>query len=174
MSDLPSASGRKVPSPGGQAAALLGFLGLSMAAWIVASVPIILNSTGWFAASVKAPWMPPGWMFRSMWMLLYAAVALAAWLVWRRQALRGSTRWWYAAQLLFNAAWPLTFFGLYPLIGTAALWGALVVIAGLGLSVGFLVVRFGPVSATAGLLMLPYLSWVIYSFSLNLFSALHN
>jgi tryptophan-rich sensory protein len=113
-------------------------------------------------------------MFRSMWMLLYAAVAVAAWLVWRRRALHGSTRFWYVAQLLFNAAWPLTFFGLYPLLGTTALWAALAVITGLGVSAGFLVVRFGPVSVTAGLLMLPYLSWVIYSFTLNLFSALHN
>ncbi|MEQ7738299.1 TspO/MBR family protein, partial [Escherichia coli] len=71
-------SGRRI-----QALALLGFLGLSLGAWALASIPIILNSTGWFADSVKAPWMPPGWMFRSVWLTLYAGVAVAAWLVWR-------------------------------------------------------------------------------------------
>ena len=40
----------------------------------------------WFDALVKPAFMPPGWMFRSMWMLLYAAVAVAAWLVWLRPA----------------------------------------------------------------------------------------
>lgn len=174
ISDVPVVPGRPARGSRRQVVGLLGFLGLSMAAWTIASIPIMLNSTGWFATSAKAPWTPPGWMFRTMWMFLYAAVAVSAWLVWCRHALHGSTRRWYAAQLLFNAAWPLTFFGLHPLIGTAALWVALAVLTGLCVSVGFLVVRFGPVSNSAGLLVLPYLSWVIYSLSLNLYSALNN
>jgi tryptophan-rich sensory protein len=32
----------------------------------------------------------------------------------------------------------------------------------------------GPVQTWAGLLVLPYLSWVVFSASLNLYSALHN
>jgi benzodiazapine receptor len=48
------------------------------------------------------------------------------------------------------------------------------VIGGLGVSVAFLILRFGPVSPAAGLLMLPYLSWVVFSSSLNLYSAIHN
>jgi translocator protein len=159
---------------GHQAIALAGFLSLSLAAWAVASVPIILNSGGWFAGSVKAPWMPPGWMFRSMWTLLYVGVAVAAWLVWRKGALTGGTLAGYLIQLVLNAAWPLAFFGLFPVFGAAALWVAFVVIAGLACSLAFLILRFGPVSPTAGLLMLPYLSWVVFSSSLNLYSAIHN
>jgi translocator protein len=159
---------------GRQAIALAGFLSLSLAAWAVASVPIILNSSGWFAGSVKAPWMPPGWMFRSMWTLLYVGVAVAAWLVWRKGALTGGTLAGYLIQLVLNAAWPLAFFGLFPVFGAAALWVAFLVIAGLACSLAFLILRFGPVSPTAGLLMLPYLSWVVFSSSLNLYSAIHN
>lgn len=158
----------------GQAVALVGFLALSAAAWAAASIPIILHSSGWFAASVKAPWMPPGWMFRSMWILLYAGVAVAAWLVWRKGALKGSTLAGYIVQLVLNAGWPLAFFGLYPVLGTAALWAAFVVIAALALSLVFLILRFGPVSTGAGLLVLPYFSWVVFSSSLNFYSALHN
>ncbi|WP_374201038.1 TspO/MBR family protein [Arthrobacter sp. AK04] len=118
--------------------------------------------------------MPPGWMFRSMWMLLYVAVAVAAWLVWRRGSLTGGTLAGYLIQLMLNAAWPLAFFGLFPVFGAAALWAAFLVIGGLGVSVAFLILRFGPVSPAAGLLMLPYLSWVVFSSSLNLYSAIHN
>jgi benzodiazapine receptor len=165
---------QQLPGRGQQAVALAGFFSLSLAAWAAASVPIILHSSGWFAVSVKAPWMPPGWMFRSMWMLLYVAVAVAAWLVWRRGSLTGGTLAGYLIQLVLNAAWPLAFFGLFPVFGAAALWAAFLVIGGLGVSVAFLILRFGPVSPAAGLLMLPYLSWVVFSSSLNLYSAIHN
>ncbi|TDL32366.1 TspO/MBR family protein [Arthrobacter nitrophenolicus] len=162
------------PGRARQALALLGFLALSLAAWALASVPIILHSPGWFAESVKAPWMPPGWMFRSMWIALYIGVAVAAWLVWRKGALTRGTLACYIVQLVLNAGWPLTFFGLYPVLGTAALWVAFAVIAGLAVTLVFLIMRFGPVSAGAGLLVLPYFSWVVFSASLNLYSALHN
>lgn len=175
--DPPSRDGAaesRGPARGQQAVALAGFLALSAAAWALASVPIILHSGGWFAGSAKAPWMPPGWMFRSMWMLLYVGVAVAAWLVWRKGKLRGGTLAGYLVQLVLNAAWPLAFFGLFPVFGAAALWAAFLVIAGLAASLAFLVVRFGPVSPAAGLLMLPYFSWVVFSSSLNLYSAIHN
>jgi len=107
-------------------------------------------------------------------MLLYVAVAVAAWLVWRRGFLTGGTLAGYLLQLALNAAWPLAFFGLFPVFGAAALWAAFLVIGGLGVSVAFLILRFGPVSPAAGLLMLPYLSWVVFSSSLNLYSAIHN
>ncbi|MFP5365819.1 tryptophan-rich sensory protein [Pseudarthrobacter phenanthrenivorans] len=170
----PATAGWQPSGRGRQAVALAGFLALSLAAWALASVPIILHSGGWFAGSTKAPWMPPGWMFRSMWMLLYVGVAVAAWLVWRKGELTGSTLAGYLAQLVLNAAWPLAFFGLFPVFGSAALWAAFLVIAGLAASLAFLTLRFGPVSPAAGLLMLPYLSWVVFSGSLNLYSAIHN
>lgn len=164
----------RVPGSGRQLLALAGFLALSIAAWMLASIPIILNANGWFAGSVKAPWMPPGWMFRSAWTLLYVGVAVAAWLVWRRGGLVRGALAAYVAQLLLNAAWPLTFFGLYPVLGGAALWTALIVITALAAALSFLVLRFGPVSSAAGFLILAYFSWVVFSATLNFYSALHN
>jgi translocator protein len=63
---------------------------------------------------------------------------------------------------------------MYPMAGTAALWAALLVICSLAATLAFLIVRFGPIDATAGLLMLPYFAWVVFSASLNLYSAVHN
>jgi len=141
---------------------------------MLASVPIILNSNGWFADSTQAPWMPAGWMFRTAWLSLYAGIAVAAWLVWRQGALARPLARLYGLQLLLNLAWPVTFFGMYPLLGAAALWLALAVIGALGFVLVLLILRFGPISTVAGLLVLPYFSWVVFSASLNLYSAIHN
>ncbi|MFF1879849.1 TspO/MBR family protein [Pseudarthrobacter sp. NPDC058196] len=176
ITDLRPAAGTagKVPGRRSQIVALAGFLGLSAAAWVLASIPIILNSTGWYAGSLKAPWMPPSLMFRITWMVLYVGVAAAAWLVWRKGGLRGPALAGYAVQLLLNASWPVTFFAMYPIAGAAALWAAFLVICSLAATLAFLIVRFGPVDATAGLLVLPYFSWVVFSASLNLYAAVHN
>ena len=163
-----------LPGIRSQGMALAGFLALSALAWVLASVPIILNSNGWYVASLKAPWMPPSWLFRSAWMVLYAGVAAAAWLVWRKGGLTGETSAGYVIQLLLNAAWPVTFFALYPVLGVAALWLAFAVICALTATLAFLILRFGPVNAAAGYLVLPYFSWLVFSASLNLYAAIHN
>jgi tryptophan-rich sensory protein len=80
----------------------------------------------------------------------------------------------YAVQMLLNLAWAPTFFGMYPIWGVAALWLGLVVIAALVAAVATTIVRFGLISTTAGLLMLPCLSWVVFSGSLNLYAAVNN
>lgn len=42
------------------------------------------GDSAWYQALVKPTWTPPGWIFGPVWTLLYAAMALAAWRVWRR------------------------------------------------------------------------------------------
>jgi translocator protein len=167
-------TGRPGPSTGRQVLALAGFLSLSFVVCMLASVPIILHSNGWFAGSTKAPWMPAGWMFRTVWIGLYACIGLSGWLVWRKGALAGRLLRSYGLQLLLNLAWPFMFFAMYPMLGSLALWLAFAVICALAGVLALLVMDAGPVQTWAGLLVLPYLSWVVFSASLNLYSALHN
>ncbi|WP_120951663.1 TspO/MBR family protein [Arthrobacter oryzae] len=167
------------PGPGRQAAALLGFLAVSHAVSYVASLAIISNADGWYAAAEKAPWTPPGWAFGSVWMMLYTSVAVAAWLVWRQKpgALTGEKRvamTVYGILLFVNLAWAPLFFGMYPMIGTAALWLALLVIAAHAVAASATVIVFGLISRAAGLLMLPYVSWIVFSCSLNVYAAARN
>ena len=114
-------------------------------------------------------------MFGPVWTLLYTAMAVAAWLVWRRRA--EETRpalTAYAVQLLLNLLWTPVFFGLYPVLGTPALWIAFGIIVALAVAVAVTVLYFGPISRTAGLLLLPYFAWVVFASSLNLWAALNN
>lgn len=158
-----------------QLAALLAFLAASaLVAWL-GSQATINNVDGWYAAADKAPWSPPNWLFGPVWTVLYASMAVAAWMVWRsRSATRRTALTVYFVQLALNLAWTPVFFGLYPEWGSAALWLALGIIIALALAIAVTVLLFGPIRRTAGLLMLPYLSWVIFAASLNLWAAANN
>jgi tryptophan-rich sensory protein len=102
-------------------------------------------------------------------------MAVAAWLVWRRRTDRTRPAMVaYAVQLLLNLAWTPMFFGLYPALGTAALWLALVIIVALIAAVVVTVLYFGPISRTAGLLLLPYVAWLVYATTLNAWAAFNN
>lgn len=162
-------------SAGVQLLGLLAFLGASaLVAWLGA-LATLDNVNGWYVAADKAPWSPPNWVFGLVWTLLYTAMAVAAWLVWRRRAERSKFALLvYAVQLLLNLLWTPVFFGLYPVMGTMALWLGLAIIIALILAVTVTVVYFGPISRTAGLLLLPYVSWLVFAASLNVWAALHN
>jgi tryptophan-rich sensory protein len=172
---LPAASTRPPYGAGKQAVALAGFLAASFLVAALGGLASAGNVDGWYATAVKAPWTPPNFVFGPVWTVLYTAMAVAAWLVWRkRPATRRTALAIYAVQLVLNLAWTPMFFGLYPALGTAALWLAFAVIVALIAAVVLTVLYFGPVSRTAGLLLLPYVAWLVYASTLNLWAALNN
>ena len=117
----------------------------------------------WYRGLAKPSWNPPDFLFPIAWAILYAMMAVAAWLVWTRVG-------WPAAmvpvglwlvQLVFNALWSALFFGMrrmdYALMDVALLW----------LAIAATIVAFWPISPLAGALMLPYLAWVSFAAFLN-------
>lgn len=117
----------------------------------------------WYLALRKPPWNPPGWIFGPVWTLLYAAMAVAAWRVWRAGSAaesRPALAAW-AVQLALNAAWSFLFFGLHePGLAFAeilALWAAILATT----------VLFFRRDRAAGWLMVPYLAWVSFAAVLN-------
>ena len=163
------------PGTGRQVLTLGAFLAASFLVAGLGSLATFNNVDGWYATADKAPWSPPNGIFGPVWTFLYTAMAVAAWLVWRKRA-PGTPRALkvYAVQLALNLAWTPVFFGLYPAIGGAALWLALAIIIALIMAVAVTVVSFGPVSRTAGLLLLPYVSWLVFAATLNGWAALNN
>ncbi|HET8567690.1 MAG TPA: TspO/MBR family protein [Candidatus Limnocylindria bacterium] len=143
--------------------ALLVSLALSFAAAGVGGLATARGLRGWYGTLAKPRWTPPSWVFAPAWTVLYAAMAVAAWLVWRE---RGAAEVaiplaWYALQLALNVAWSVVFFGLRsPMAGLAVivlLWWA---IAGT-------IAAFAPVSPLGALVLLPYLAWVTFATALN-------
>jgi len=69
-----------------QVVALLLFLGASALVAALGGLATANHVNGWYATADKAPWSPPNWVFGPVWTVLYAAMAVAAWLVWRSRA----------------------------------------------------------------------------------------
>jgi translocator protein len=160
---------------GAQAIALVLFLAASALVAALGGLATARHVNGWYATADTAPWSPPNWVFGPVWTFLYAAMAVAGWLVWRSHAAGSRAALTaYGVQLGLNLLWTPVFFALYPALGTPALWIAFGIIVALAVAVAVTVVLFGPISRTAGLLMLPYLSWVVFASSLSLWAALHN
>ncbi|MGH6900800.1 MAG: TspO/MBR family protein, partial [Geminicoccaceae bacterium] len=77
----------------------MGFLALCLA---VAGIGGVVTSTSvdtWYRALAKPVFMPPGDLFGPVWTVLYAMMAIAAWLVWRRVGWRGWALPLFVAQL---------------------------------------------------------------------------
>ena len=165
----------KIYGPGTQVVALTVFLGASaLVAWLGAFATVN-NVNGWYVTANKAPWTPANGVFGPVWTSLYTAMAVAAWLVWRRRVPESRPALVaYGIQLILNLLWTPVFFGLYPVLGTTALWLAFAIILALIVAVTFTVLRFGPISPAAGLLLLPYVTWIVFASSLNLWAALNN
>ena len=122
------------------------------------------QSDDFYAQLVRPEWAPPAEVFGPVWTLLYALMAIAAWLVWRiggfahaRTALV-----LFLVQLAVNALWSWLFFAWQ--MGAAALAD----IALMWVLVVATIAAFWRHSRLAAALLLPYLAWISFAAALNL------
>jgi benzodiazapine receptor len=148
---------------------LVAFLAISYAVAALGSIATITQVDGWYAEAEKVFWSPPNVLFGPVWTALYALMAIAAWLVWRERKVRDVRRplTLYVIQLVLNAVWTPVFFGLYPLVGVAALWVALAIIVALDILVLLTMLAFWRVRRAAAVLLIPYWAWVLFATTLN-------
>ncbi|MGD9737830.1 MAG: TspO/MBR family protein [Bauldia sp.] len=148
---------------------LLGLVVALAACFATAAIGSAFTVTqlgSWYAALEKPSFNPPNAVFGPVWSVLYTLMAIAVWRVWWKAGDAGipirGTLALFAAQLVLNAGWSITFFGLEsPGI-------AIIVIALLWLSIAALIIAFRRVDGWAALLMLPYLAWVSFATALNI------
>jgi tryptophan-rich sensory protein len=143
---------------------LAGLIGLCLAVGVLGAIATQSAVATWYPTLVKPSWTPPSWVFPPVWTALYILMAFAAWLVWKSDTRFAGVRVamiLFFIQLALNALWSPLFFGLRS-PGLALIDMALLV-ATLALTVwAFLTVRL-----SAGLLMLPYLAWLLFAAALN-------
>ena len=142
--------------------ALATSLAVCFAAAAVGSVATASSVGSWYRTLVKPPWTPPDWVFGPVWTLLYAAMGVAAWLVWRSTtAVRERALTLFGVQLGLNVAWSWLFFGLrridLALVDIAALWVA----------IALTIRAFARARSAAAWLLVPYLAWVSFAAVLN-------
>ena len=144
-------------------------LGLAVSLIVVFGAVLLGGSTvrtevgEWYEGLNKPGFTPPNWLFGPVWTVLYLAMAVAAWLVWRRGGF-GAHKWalgLFILQLVLNAAWSPVFFGMH------RIGAALVVIILLWAAILATMVAFFRVAALAGWLFVPYHAWVTFATILN-------
>jgi benzodiazapine receptor len=142
---------------------------VGLAFWIVLTFGVAAFASQfepgeWYQTIAKPSWTPPGWLFGPVWGLLYLAMSVSAWLIWRqRSTVKVSLPLaLYLVQLFLNGLWSWLFFG-HQMIGTA-----LVDIIVLTLLIALTAMMFFRIRKAAGIMMLAYFLWVSFATSLNL------
>lgn len=121
------------------------------------------SGSAWFAVLEKPAIFPPPVLFGIVWSVLYALMGLALAGVcsafgsrYRLAAISA-----FALQLMLNLMWSPVFFHWHQ-IGAA-----LGIIIALALALGLTIHMFLKVRRWAGLILLPYLAWVLFAAVLN-------
>lgn len=118
---------------------------------------------GWFDSLRKPFFMPPGWTFGVVWPILYAmlGVALAMIIAEPPSPRRRLALILFFAQLVLNFLWSPIFFAGHDII--LGQWVIFIMAAIAAAAAG----QFMRVRKPAGLLMIPYLAWLVFAATLN-------
>ena len=153
-----------------------GQLRASLMRWMLICVPGILllgllsgriagsgPGNAWFDALVKPAVYPPPATFGIVWTVLYILMgaSLAVIASARGAPGRGMALALFAVQLVLNLAWSPLFFAGHRITG------ALFLIAVLDLAAIATIALFWRVRPLAGMLLLPYLAWIMFATYLN-------
>ena len=117
------------------------------------------NGNGWFDTLEKPSFMPPGPVFGVVWPILYAllGIALAMILAEPASERRRTALILFFVQLALNFAWSPVFFAGHDIVLAKVVIFAMAAIAAAAAG------QFFRIHAVAGLLMLPYLAWLVFA-----------
>ena len=129
------------------------------------SALLSMNGMELYEATITKPALtPPGWVFSTVWTILYALMGISAARVWliKDSVARSSGLNLYVAQLIVNFFWSLIFFNAQA-FGFAVIWLLL-----LWVLVFLMIRQFYKVDRLAALLQIPYLIWLTFAAYLNI------
>ena len=153
-----------------------GQLRMSYLRWALVTVPAIvmtgslsglLSNSGygnrWFAALDLPAITPPGWVFGTVWPLLYVCLGLSLAMILHARGAqgRGFALLLFFAQLIANFVWSPLFFGAHQV--TTALY-LIIFILMLTVAVAF---AFAAIRKAAAWLLAPYIAWLCFAAVLN-------
>ena len=123
----------------------------------------------WYHNLIKPPLAPPDWIFPPVWLILYFTMLMALLLYIFKPAKNKKLGYiYFITQLIFNLLWTPSFFYLKNIVL------ALIVVIFLDIFVVLAVKSFYKVSKISGLILIPYLIWILFATYLNIGSFVLN
>ena len=117
----------------------------------------------WYYNLTKPPLAPPDWIFPPVWSILYFSMLVALLLYLFKPAQNKKSGYiYFAVQLILNLLWTPAFFYLQNIVL------ALIVIILLDIFVILTIKSFYKVSKISGLILIPYLIWILFATYLNI------
>ena len=117
----------------------------------------------WYYNLQKPLFAPPNWIFPPVWSILYFTMFMALLLYIAKPAQNKKSGYMYfAAQLTLNLLWTPVFFGLKNIVL------ALIIIILLDIFVVLTIKSFYNVSKLSGVILIPYLIWILFATYLNI------
>lgn len=151
-------------------------LRLAFLRWAVVTVPFVLllgftsarlapagSANAWYAMLAKPPVLPPDWAFPAAWTAIYVMLGLTLAMIIhaRGSRMRGPAIALFTLQLVVNLTWSPVFFGMHQVTVALGIVAAMFV-----LTLAMTVMLWG-IRVIAGLLLLPYLAWLVFAGYLN-------
>ena len=142
---------------------LLIFIALAFGASAWGGLVTSFYKEPWYSTIAKPEFNPPDWIFAPVWITLYIAMSVAAWLIWINPKRVEKIIYIYFIHLLINGSWSLFFFGLHLILVS------LIIIAIIIIFAIWLMKLYYPINKLSSFLMIPYLMWLGYAFVLNFY-----
>lgn len=114
----------------------------------------------------KPVFFPPAWVFPVVWTILYILMGIASYLALGKSSSKEKGKralTFYLVQLVLNFAWAFIFFS-FRLYGLAFIEFIILLIF-----VVINTIKFFKIDKIAGLLMIPYILWLLYAGVLNFY-----
>jgi tryptophan-rich sensory protein len=150
----------------------------SLIIWIVVLIAIggVIGSltkpeiSTWYSTLNRSPLTPPNYVFPIAWTILHGIIGACGWLIWRESSFPRLSiiKTLYVTQLILNWSWTPLFFGFH-FTGLS-----LVVLGTMDILVFALICLAYRKMKAISLLMIPYLSWILFATYLNLYIWQHN
>lgn len=121
------------------------------------------NGNLWFAALHKPPLMPPGWVFGAVWTFLYVLLGLSLAMVLHARGAKNRQKavGLFGLQLVLNFVWSPAFFAFHKVEGALSIIAAMIVVCVV------MILVIWRIRVAAGLLLYPYLAWLMFAGLLN-------
>ena len=143
---------------------IIWILGLIAIGSVIGSLTKPEIST-WYSTLHRSTLTPPNYVFPVAWTILYGIIGACGWLIWRESQFPklSVTKALYVTQLILNWSWTPLFFH-YHLTGIS-----LVVLGLMDILVGTITWLAYQKMKAVSLLLIPYLSWILFASYLNFY-----